>query len=112
MSTQEPIALEYLAIPYVFEDRPLWWHKAGLSQTASGYGSKLTSSKVVLLKDGRVRRVYITCWSNSGSAWITLGKQTLWLSDFGETERCAACDRPLWDGPDCQECATLRQTQA
>jgi hypothetical protein len=53
-------------------DRPLWWHLQGLQQTASGYGSKLTSSRCVRLADGRVRRVYITCWSNSGSAWILL----------------------------------------
>lgn len=49
--------------------RPLWWHKQGLSQTATGYGSKLTSSKEVYF-EGRWRRVYITCWSNSGTAWV------------------------------------------
>src|SRR6266699_1709837 len=34
---------------YTFEDRPLWWHKAGRQQTASGYGGKLTSSKATHL---------------------------------------------------------------
>lgn len=71
----------YLAEPYTFEDRPLWWHKAGLSQTTDGYGGKLTSSLVVRLADGRVRRVYITCWSNSGTAWVILGGKQLIVRD-------------------------------
>ena len=64
--------LEYLSEPYEVLDRPLWWHKQGLSQTASGYGRKLTSSRCVRLPDGRVRRIYVTCFSNCGTAWITL----------------------------------------
>jgi hypothetical protein len=68
---------EWLGVPseYTLIDRPLWWHLRGLQQTASGYGSKLTSSRVVKLADGRERRVYVTCWSNSGTAWITLDGQ-------------------------------------
>ena len=57
---------------YSFIDKPLWWHTRGLSQTASGYGGKLTSARCVVLPDGRVRRVYVTCFSNSGTAWIVL----------------------------------------
>lgn len=56
--------------PYTFVDRPLWWHTKGLQQTASGYGRKLTSARKVRLPDGRERRVYVTCFSNSGTAWI------------------------------------------
>lgn len=58
--------------PYEIIDRPLWFHMAGLSQTASGYGKKLTSARVVRLPDGRERRVYVTIYSNSGTAWIVL----------------------------------------
>jgi hypothetical protein len=57
---------------YKIEDKPLWWHDRGLSQTASGYGLKLTSPRVVRLSDGRVRRVYVTCFSNIGTSWITV----------------------------------------
>ena len=57
---------------YELIERPLWHHKLGLSQTASGYGSKLTSSRCAKLTDGRIRRVYITCFSNAGTAWIVL----------------------------------------
>lgn len=65
----------------VWFDRPLWWHKQGLQQTATGYGRKLTSSRCVRLSDGRVRRVYVTCFSNSGTAWINLSGQTFVVVD-------------------------------
>lgn len=50
---------------------PLWWHKQGLSQTASGYGSKLTSSYKISL-DGKLRRLYSTCYGNAASVWFML----------------------------------------
>lgn len=59
--------------------RPLWWHEQGLQQTASGYGSKLTSAYVARLADGRERRIYVTQWSNAGSAWINLDGRKRWL---------------------------------
>ena len=65
----------YFDEEYSIEDRPLWWHLKGLSQTASGYGKKLTSSRVLRLADGRVRRVYVTIYSNAGTAWIVLDGQ-------------------------------------
>ncbi len=52
-------------------DCPLWWHKQGLRQTASGYGAKLTSRYKILL-DGKLRRLYSTCYSNAGSTWFML----------------------------------------
>lgn len=68
----------YLAQDYVLIPKPLGFHKAGLSQTATGYGAKLTSRDVCKLADGRVRRVYITCYSNAGTAWINLdGKRQI-----------------------------------
>lgn len=68
--------MNYLPEPYEFIDRPLWYHTQGLLQTASGYGAKLRSSRCVQLPDGRTRRVYVTCYSNAGTAWIVLdGKQ-------------------------------------
>jgi hypothetical protein len=73
--------MEYLAEPYTFEDKPLWWHKAGLTQTQTGYGKRLTSSLVVRLADGRTRRVYITCYSNAGSGWVVLDGRTQYVRD-------------------------------
>lgn len=52
-------------------NNPLWWHIAGLSYTASGYGNKIPSAKMVRV-GGRWRRVYVTQWSNAGTPWILL----------------------------------------
>ncbi len=82
MDTDAPIIIEYLddIFPsYEYIDRPLIWQRRGLQQTATGYGSKLTSSQCVKLPNGKVRRVYITCYSNAGSAWITLNGKKLFL---------------------------------
>jgi hypothetical protein len=70
IKTETRGTVEYLAESYTFVDRPLWFHTAGLSQTRTGYGRKLASSRCVRLADGRERRIYITCFSNSGTAWI------------------------------------------
>jgi len=48
---------------------PLWYHLAGRSQTATGYGSKLTTPWKVWF-NGRYYRVYRTQWSNLGTHWI------------------------------------------
>lgn len=69
--------IKYLEGPYELVDRPLWWHLKGLSQTRSGYGSKITSSRCVKLPDGRQRRIYVTIWSNAGTAWIILNNEKL-----------------------------------
>lgn len=50
-------------------DCPLWYHIKGLQQTASGYGSKLTTSYCIHF-NGRLHRVYCCCFSNSGTCYI------------------------------------------
>jgi len=57
---------------------PLWWHTQGLSQTASGYGKRLTTSRQALY-NGRWYRVYATCFSNAASCWIETKGQRLYL---------------------------------
>ena len=54
-------------------DSPLWWHLEGLSQTASGYGNRLTTSSKVSF-EGKLYRVYCTLWSNSGTCWFQTKK--------------------------------------
>lgn len=64
------------------EDRPLWWQAHGLSYTATGYGRKIPSSRVVTI-DGegtRARRVYVTIFSNAGTAWI-VWRGRKWIVD-------------------------------
>lgn len=75
-------SIKYLELPYVRFDNPLNWQKQGLQQTASGYGKKLTSSYCIKLDDGRVRRIYITQYSNAGSAWVILNGTKYFLRDF------------------------------
>lgn len=57
----------------VFKDdlksKSLDWQRRGLQQTASGYGRKLTSSRMIFF-EGRLRRIYITQFSNAGTAWF------------------------------------------
>jgi len=59
-------------------DNPLWYHKRGLSQTASGYGSKLTTPYMIQLC-GRTYRIYCTTYSNSGTCWITRKHKTIYI---------------------------------
>lgn len=54
---------------------PLPWQKLGLQQTASGYGNKLTSPYKICF-EGRLYRLYVTCFSNAGSTWfVAKGKK-------------------------------------
>jgi hypothetical protein len=47
-------------------------HRAGLQYTATGYGGKIPSTKMVK-HEGRWRRIYVACYSNGGTAYITRG---------------------------------------
>lgn len=51
-------------------DAPMWWHKCGLSETATGYGKRLNTGLKIRF-NGRDYRVYCTCFSNSGTCWFT-----------------------------------------
>jgi len=86
MTDQTPTApiARWIALtePYELLDRPLSWQLAGRQETASGYGRRLTSSrKVRILSTGREYRVYVTCYSNAGTAWIRKGGQTYIVRD-------------------------------
>jgi hypothetical protein len=53
------------------KEAPLWWHERGLSYTASGYGRKIPTSKMVRLPGSkRWRRVYCCIYSNSGTCYV------------------------------------------
>lgn len=62
-------------------DAPLWYHKKGLQQTASGYGSKLTSRYKINF-NGKYYRLYTTIYSNSGyyrSTWFKVKGRTIYV---------------------------------
>ena len=63
------------AYKIILEDQPLihaplWWHDQGLTQTATGFGRKLTTPYKIEF-NGRLYRVYCTQISNAGSLWFT-----------------------------------------
>lgn len=58
-------------------EAPLWFHKRGLSYTATGYGARIPT--VYMVKwNGRWRRVYAACYGNASSSYI--GKASQWLA--------------------------------
>lgn len=75
--------MKYIAGPFTLIDRPLWWHRQGLSQTASGYGNKLTSRYCVLLPgETKPRRLYVTQWSNTGSHYVLIKRVAHYLESI------------------------------
>lgn len=65
------------------KDAPLWWHLKGLQQTSSGYGRKLTTTRMVRLEGDTVwRRIYVTQFSNAGTAWIMVQGKPCVIHDF------------------------------
>jgi len=70
----------YKETPSHLIDAPLWWHLEGRSQTATGYGRKLTTPYKVE-HNGRLYRVYCVCFSNSGTLYILPGGVPLYLAD-------------------------------
>ena len=53
---------------------PLPHHKAGLSYTATGYGSKIPTPYMVRTIDQKWRRVYCAIFSNVGTCYVHHGK--------------------------------------
>ena len=70
------------------ERAPLWWQARGLQQTASGYGRKLATEWVAvctvmgLTVSRRRRRVYVSIFSNVGTAYLIYNGQEYILSDY------------------------------
>ena len=57
------------------KDAPLWWHDRGLSYTATGYGRRIPTRRMVKLPGGRRwRRVYCCICSNIGTCYVAQGK--------------------------------------
>jgi hypothetical protein len=53
----------------------LSWQAQGLQYTRSGYGKKIPTSWMIRLPGSpRWRRLYVCCYSNSGTAYVTVGK--------------------------------------
>ena len=61
----------------------LAWQRRGLQQTATGYGSKLTTEHMVKVEGGRDvwRRVYAVCYSNAASFFVMLDYKRVFVRD-------------------------------
>ena len=57
------------------KDAPLPHHIAGLSYTATGYGSRIPTRQKVLL-NGKWRRVYCRIYSNIGTLYLRTADKT------------------------------------
>jgi hypothetical protein len=64
---------------YKVQTVELWWQKANLSPTASGYGDKLPTTKMVWFA-GRWRRIYCRIYSNVGTCYIIFDGQEIVVS--------------------------------
>lgn len=60
-----------MAIYLDFIESPLWYHKKGLQQTASGYGHKLATQYKALVQN-RAYRVYCSIHSNCEVLYILI----------------------------------------
>jgi hypothetical protein len=63
------------------KEEPLPHHVAGLSYTATGYGRKIPTSRMVRLPGSpRWRRVYCCIYSNIGTCYVTSGGDWIVIS--------------------------------
>ncbi len=58
--------------PLAMSERMLEWQRRGVQYTATGYGTKIPTSKVIEWSDGKVRRVYCDIYSNIGSCYCLI----------------------------------------
>lgn len=58
--------------PLAEVEKMLEWQRRGLQYTATGYGTKIPTSKVIKWSDGKVRRVYCDIYSNAGSCYCVI----------------------------------------
>jgi hypothetical protein len=71
-------------VDYKAEDivtKLLPWQQQGLQETATGYGSKLTTTKMLRINN-KLYRIYCICYSNSGSCYIIKNGVRLFVRDY------------------------------
>lgn len=59
-------------LPLSEAEKMLEWQRLVLQYTATGYGTKIPTSKVIKWSDGKVRRVYCDIYSNAGSCYCMI----------------------------------------
>ena len=56
--------------------------KPPVNYSRTGYGNKLPTSWLVQLDGKRWHRIYVICWSNSGSAYVRTKDGNLYLGTY------------------------------
>lgn len=62
-------------------DNPPAWMRQGRQETASGYGRCLNSGYMIRW-ERKIRRLYVTIFSNNGSMWFKIGDRTITVDAF------------------------------
>jgi len=74
--------MNYISLcDYPTKEKLLWWQERGLMETATGYGNKLRTSRMIHYV-GRWRRVYCRCYSNSGTCYIIVKGKEIIVSSY------------------------------
>ena len=60
--------------------KPLPWQNLGLLETATGYGSKLTSRNMLRIGN-KLHRIYVYCFSNVGTHYIIKNGEKFIISE-------------------------------
>ena len=68
--------------PLAMSERLLEWQRRGLQYTATGYGTKIPTTKVIRWSDGKVRRVYCDIYSNIGSCYCMIHGCKVYVEGF------------------------------
>ena len=58
---------------------PPAWLRRGLQETRSGYGARLNTGYSIRY-EGRVYRLYCTCYGNAGSVWFKAQGKKIYVS--------------------------------
>lgn len=82
------MTIEYLNPDEIIQAKhePLWYHLKHLSQTASGYGNKLSSITMIRLSNKRWYRIYMIQHSNASSAYIIRKGQNIFIGAESENK--------------------------
>lgn len=72
--------ITYLEDPYELVEAPVARRNGLLpGQSQDSYGRKITTDHKVKLPNGKLYRVYATCYSNAASHWVIVGGKKLFL---------------------------------
>jgi hypothetical protein len=82
--------LQYKAIVKVFKDK-----EYPRNPYRSGFGRKIPTHYTLKCSDGRTRRVYCICFSNSGSLYVNIEKKMVFCENALDTALSLSVNKNL-----------------